>query len=110
MFTQVTELPVFSSIRRMNLPCDRFAQAQRLTFRTGMGMGMDGRDVSLAIAKKIVFQNWKSKSSCHFTHWTNLITEFILIEETIAHKMNNISAFKETWNPLITFLQAQQLM
>ena len=37
MFTQVTELPVFKSIRRMNLPCDRCAQAQRLTFRTGMG-------------------------------------------------------------------------
>lgn len=66
--------------------------------------------VSLAIAKKIIFQNWKSKSSCHFSHWTNLITEFILTEETIAHKKNNISAFKKTWNPLITFLQIQQLM
>ena len=64
--------------------------------------------VSLAITKKIVFQNWKSKSSCHFNHWTNLITEFILTEETAAYKKNNISAFKEIWNPLITFLQIQQ--
>lgn len=58
--------------------------------------------VSLAITKKI-FQNWKSKYFCHFSHWTNLITEFILTEETIAHKKNNISAFKKTWNPLITY-------
>lgn len=64
--------------------------------------------VSLAIAKKIVFQNWKS--SCHFYHWTNQITEFILTEETAAHQKNNISGFKETWNPLITFLQVQQQM
>ncbi|CAL8253772.1 unnamed protein product [Gadus morhua 'NCC'] len=30
-------------------------------------------------------------------------------KETAAYKKNNISAFKEIWNPLITFLQIQQL-
>lgn len=28
--------------------------------------------ISLAIAKKVVIQNWKSKKSCHIKHWTNL--------------------------------------
>lgn len=27
--------------------------------------------ISLTIAKKIIFQNWKSKNNCNITHWTN---------------------------------------
>lgn len=63
--------------------------------------------VSLAIVKKIVFQNWKSRASCHLSHWTNLISEYIT-EEIASCKGKKISAFKDTWNPLITFLQIKQ--
>ena len=54
--------------------------------------------VSPAITKKIVFQNWKSNH-----HWTNLISEFISTEETAGYRKSNISAFKDIWDPFITF-------
>ena len=63
--------------------------------------------VSLAITKKIVFQNWLSKTSCHLKHWSNLLPEYISTEEIHARKNNNICAFKDIWNPFITFLQIQ---
>ena len=47
--------------------------------------------ISLAVAKKVVLQNWKSKKSCHINHWKNLITEYITIENHhayIAYKAN----------------------
>lgn len=57
--------------------------------------------VSLTIARKIVFQNWKSRDSCHINHWINLISKHILTEELSAQKKNNTSAFKDIWNPFI---------
>ena len=56
------------------------------------------------IVKKIILQNWKSKKSCHITHWINLLTEHISIERITASKKNNISVFNETWNTFLTHL------
>lgn len=53
--------------------------------------------ISLTIAKKIIFQNWKNKNACNITHWINLLSEHILIEKNIAQKQKHISAFIETW-------------
>ena len=61
--------------------------------------------ISLTIAKKIIFQNWKSKHSCHITHWTNLLSEHISIEKITACKTNNISTFEETWTIFINHLK-----
>lgn len=64
--------------------------------------------VSLTIAKKVVFKNWKSRNSCHINHWFNLMSEHILTEELIAQKNNNTSAFEDIWRPFITFFQTYQ--
>ncbi len=60
--------------------------------------------ISLTIAKKVIFQNWKSKSSCHITHWTNLLIEYISIERITANIRDNMAAFNEIWNSFITHL------
>lgn len=40
---------------------------------------------SLTIAKKIIFQNWKSKKECHISHWNKLIIDHISTEKNIAN-------------------------
>ena len=60
--------------------------------------------ISLTIAKKVIFQNWKSKTSCHITHWTNLLKEYISIERITANVRDNMSAFNEIWNSFLTYL------
>lgn len=64
--------------------------------------------ISLTIAKKVIVQNWKSKKSCHITHWINLLTEYISIEKITAYKKNNISVFNETWNTFLPLLNLKQ--
>ena len=60
--------------------------------------------VSLTIAKKIIFQNWKTKENCHISHWKNILQNYISIEKTSAHSQNKISAFNDTWNKFTTYL------
>ena len=49
--------------------------------------------ISLTIAKKIIFLNWKFPKNGHIIHWINLIVEYISIERITAGMKNNISAF-----------------
>ena len=60
--------------------------------------------ISLAVAKKVVLQNWKSKKSCHINHWKNLIAQYIAIEKHNAHRGRQMSAFENTWSPFLSFL------
>ena len=54
--------------------------------------------ISLTIVKNIILQTWKSKKSCHITHWLNLLTEHISDRDNNRLQKNNISVFNETWN------------
>ncbi len=36
--------------------------------------------VALAIAKKTIFLNWKSRNTIHIAHWKNLLIDYISLE------------------------------
>lgn len=57
--------------------------------------------ISLAIAKKIIFQNWKNKKGCSISHWIKLIIDHISVEKNKANKQKHMSAFTETWTLFI---------
>lgn len=58
--------------------------------------------------KKISFQNWKSKKSCHITYRINPLTEHISTEKIILYRKKNIPVFNETWNTFLTHLNLKQ--
>lgn len=57
--------------------------------------------ISLAVAKKVVFQNWKSRNSCHISFWIKLISQ---CKKSHAHQKKHRSAFEDLCKPFRTFL------
>lgn len=60
--------------------------------------------VALAIGKKTIFLNWKSRSTIHITHWKNLLIEYISLEYFTPH-YNCISEPRHSRSDLIQLLQ-----
>lgn len=65
--------------------------------------------ISLAIAKKTIFQNWKSKNMLHINHWTNLLVEYIGLEYHTFISNNDTTTFIHTWNPFLKHLNLNMI-
>lgn len=59
--------------------------------------------ISLTVAKKVIFQNWKNKKACNIKHWITLITDLITTEKNIANKQKHMSAFSEIWTLFLNY-------
>ena len=57
--------------------------------------------VALAIAKKTILLNWKTKQSLNINQWRNLLIEYIFLEKIAATKREQLTDFTEKWSPFL---------
>lgn len=58
---------------------------------------------SLAIAKKTILQNWKSKHEVNINQWTNSLNQFITSSLIAACHDDDITPFTNSWTPFINY-------
>ncbi len=57
--------------------------------------------VALAIAKKTILMNWKSRKSIHIASWKNLLIDYISMESLSSSSRNTVE-LHPFWSSLIT--------
>ena len=62
---------------------------------------------SLAIAKRIILQNWKSKQAIHINHWTNSLKDHISTLLIAASYNNDMQTLLENWKPFLNYYSIQ---
>ncbi len=61
--------------------------------------------VALAIAKKTILMNWKSRKSIHIASWKNLLIDYISMENLSSSSHNTVE-LHPFWSSLITLQQS----
>lgn len=61
--------------------------------------------VALTIAQKTILMNWKSRKKVNISHWKNLLTDYISLDDPSTLKLNDTQDTPSPWSSFLTYLQ-----